>query len=387
MWRLMLLVGVGCLLIGSLVLTVARWQDAQTSYLMAFTSTEGGGMDIFTVRSDGEQRQRVTSFLGTDRNPRFSPDGMWLLYTRTERGNTDLYKIRLGTDQPQRLTSHPRIDDEGVWSPDGTRIAFFSRRDGDTNLYVMDADGQNIQQLTALPDQKSHLQWTGDWLTFTQFSESYFAAVRVHVITGEIIEIVSDSTLRYAPAVSPDGQWVALGGNDAQDDAQIFIEGQRHITLINLRNPTDVRRIDTPGEDIFPYWSPDGSLLAFETHYRERGCEEECQRSAEINLYEVATGELSQLPRTNFLSTPPHLAWSPDGQRIAFIDFDFGTRSTDIDIVTRDTQSIQPFVSSLGEDWQAVWSPPIDYGWRVHRLLFLAIAVMILTFIIHRRVA
>ena len=65
------------------------------------------GDDLWMVGLDGGDARRLTSALGTETSPRFSPDGKWIAFTGQYDGNTDVYVIPAEGGSPKRLTWHP----------------------------------------------------------------------------------------------------------------------------------------------------------------------------------------------------------------------------------------------------------------------------------------
>ncbi|MBL8291664.1 MAG: PD40 domain-containing protein [Bryobacterales bacterium] len=68
----------------------------------------------------------ITSYLGNELDPSFSPDGLQIAFTWTgaRQDNHDIYVRPLGQDRPVRLTSDPAEEFGPAWSPDGRTIAF-----------------------------------------------------------------------------------------------------------------------------------------------------------------------------------------------------------------------------------------------------------------------
>ena len=92
---------------------------------------------------------RIAEGLAFEHQPRFSPDGRWILFSRADGGNTDIYRVSsAGGGTPQKLTNSPGIDTGGSYSPDGSKIVFESDRSGGQQLYVMNADGSGQNRIS-----------------------------------------------------------------------------------------------------------------------------------------------------------------------------------------------------------------------------------------------
>ena len=60
----------------------------------------------------------------------------------------DIYAVRIDGQEMQRLTSTPGYDAEATVSPDGKTIVWTSVKDGDLDLYAMNLDGSKPRRLT-----------------------------------------------------------------------------------------------------------------------------------------------------------------------------------------------------------------------------------------------
>ena len=84
--------------------------------------------DLWTVGREGGDARRLTTGVGIETDPLFSPDGNWIAFTGEYDGNVDVYVVAAGGGVPRRLTYHPGADVAGGWSRDGKRVLFSSGR-------------------------------------------------------------------------------------------------------------------------------------------------------------------------------------------------------------------------------------------------------------------
>lgn len=100
--------------------------------------------DIWVVGRNGGEARRLTSGEGSETDPAFSPDGLWVAFTGEYGGDQDVYVVSADGGQPRRLTWHPGGDVAQGWTPDGD-ILFRSDRMGvPTQLwtfYTVSPDG------------------------------------------------------------------------------------------------------------------------------------------------------------------------------------------------------------------------------------------------------
>lgn len=126
----------------------AAWSpDGRRVAFMRYRSEQG----IWICDADGGNARRVVDN-GRDyyrhAQPSWSADGSRLLFVSSADGNYDIWSVRTdGTDR-RRVTATGHDELAPTMSPDGARILFYSNRDGHYETYVMDADGSNPVRLT-----------------------------------------------------------------------------------------------------------------------------------------------------------------------------------------------------------------------------------------------
>jgi tricorn protease len=138
------------------------------------------GGDLWTVSRDGGDAQRLTSGVGVETSPSFSPDGTMIAFTGEYDGNKDVYVVSASGGVPRRLTFHPAEEDVLGWTPDGKKILFASWgnsfRHFEDQLYTVPVEGGFPTKLPLpIGDEASfssdgmhlaylpHLQWQAAW--------------------------------------------------------------------------------------------------------------------------------------------------------------------------------------------------------------------------------
>ncbi|QNT77721.1 S41 family peptidase [Entomobacter blattae] len=95
--------------------------------------------NLWSVDRKGGTARRLTTELGDEYMPRFSPNGQWIAFTASYQGNRDVYVIPASGGSPRRLTYHSDITPQAperwgpdnlviAWTPDSKKIIFLSRR-------------------------------------------------------------------------------------------------------------------------------------------------------------------------------------------------------------------------------------------------------------------
>ena len=91
---------------------------------------------------------QVTSAIGLENNPTWSPEGGRIAYMSDQSGNLDIWVSQVGGGPAVNLTEDFTGRDFGPsWSPDGSQIAFKSDRDG---CFVMSALGGTPRRVVSL---------------------------------------------------------------------------------------------------------------------------------------------------------------------------------------------------------------------------------------------
>ncbi|MGA6985631.1 MAG: PDZ domain-containing protein [Terriglobales bacterium] len=136
------------------------------------------GGDLWIVDRNGGEARRLTSDVGIEIDPYFSPDGSQIAFTGEYDGNEDVYVMPAAGGIPKRLTSHPGSDQVVGWTRDGKRILFRSTRNsysGFVRLFTVGLEG-GLPEEVPLPmavegsysPDSSHLAY----VPFTNFRES-----------------------------------------------------------------------------------------------------------------------------------------------------------------------------------------------------------------------
>src|SRR4029077_445861 len=94
------------------------------------------GGDLWIVDRSGGDARRLTSDVGIETDPVFSPDGSMIAFTGEYDGNTDVFVIPAIGGVPKRLTYHPAADVAVGWTPDGKSVIFRSNRESSSPRYT-----------------------------------------------------------------------------------------------------------------------------------------------------------------------------------------------------------------------------------------------------------
>ena len=210
---------------------------------------------------------QVTSDVGREDFPAWSPDGRTLAYAAIQGSNWDVYVTQIDGGQPLNRTSdHEGTDFAPNWSPDGSQIAFRSARDGG-GIFTMSplsgAPRKLVDRFDAVFSIASPL-WISDGtkVAYVVVSGEPGIAQVVELLdlsTGQIerLSLPGRWNCRCEFALSPDGRFIAYV--DAQEPAAQVTQ----LWIMPLPDGDAVRITDGRTQDWSPTWSSDGDAVFF----------------------------------------------------------------------------------------------------------------------------
>lgn len=320
--------------------------------------------DLYLIAGDGTVLARLTDVPTRRwRELHLSPDGRTIAGVAFPGGCEHIWAVPLNGDQPERLTNDgDRCNRSPKWSPDGSQIAFTSSRDGYYTVYVMGSDGANpvdVSQNTSGDDGYDWVQgWTPDGRIVYEVVATRAGADPNGIMT---YAVRTDGTDRQPvlpalndldPYWSPDGSRIAFIRMVEPD----FEQGYDIQLFLMNADGTEERQITAgPGNrslqsrSVGQVWSPDGSRIVFH-HWLDTGIQ--------LFVADVNAGAVVQI--TNEPEGASFNGWSPDGTRIAYTAGSDGDR--DVFLVNPDGSGRRNLTDRPGDDHSAVWlrSPGSD---------------------------
>ncbi|MCB9675256.1 MAG: PD40 domain-containing protein [Alphaproteobacteria bacterium] len=205
----------------------------------------------------GGEPRRVGPEAPQVRNPSWAPDGSFLVVESSHESFRDLYRVER-TGETGRLTDAPHGSFEPAVGPNG-RVAFVSSRDGDAEIYVMGPRGSSPTRLTSVPGDDMQPAWSPDGATITWLAR--------RDLTVQTWRMDPDGQNARPFRAEPVAQQIALAQAWSPDGTRLAVTVQFGptdvaIDLLDAQGRV-VARIDGPGSDEHPTWSPDSQWLAF----------------------------------------------------------------------------------------------------------------------------
>jgi dipeptidyl aminopeptidase/acylaminoacyl peptidase len=101
-------------------------------------------------------------------DPQLSPDGKWVAYTLStpsledNRNVSRIWVVEVATGKSRQLTGGPGSDRQPRWSPDGKALAFISTREGGAQVWLLPIAGGDARKISGLADGASDPLWLPD---------------------------------------------------------------------------------------------------------------------------------------------------------------------------------------------------------------------------------
>ena len=311
--------------------------------------------DLWIVPRSGGEARPLTSGVGRESAPRFSPDGSLVAFTGEYEGNVNIYVVPSAGGVPRRLTYHPGFDSLSGWTPDGKSVLFSSHRASPTDsglLYTLRLDGTLPTALPlpmaeegAFSPDASHIayspvfHWQNAWKRYNggQFLKIWLA----DLADSSVIEIPRENSNDFNP------MWV--GGkiyflSDRKGPISLFSYdiASKSVTEVIKNNGLDLKSAGATSDAIV---------------YEQFGS---------LHLLDLSTGKSQRVPITLSADLPqvrPHFtkitnadinnaSISPTGQRAVF------EAHGEILTVPADKGDIRNLTNSVAAaDRDPAWSP------------------------------
>ncbi len=149
-----------------------RYPDVSKTHI---TFSYGG--DIWIVPMEGGLATKLSSPVGAEIAPKFSPDGSHIAFSGNYDGNIDIYVMPSLGGLPQRITHHGMPDRIQDWYPDGKHIMFTSSMNSGkqrfNQFYKLPANGGIPEKLPMAFGEFGSLNADGTKIAYTDKSRVF----------------------------------------------------------------------------------------------------------------------------------------------------------------------------------------------------------------------
>lgn len=285
-----------------------------------FALTRNG--QIALLPSDGGWPITLTSTPSSKSGLAWSPDGKQLAYA----SQGSIWVVSVTGGQPHRLTNAPAgagdprqaTDRAPRWSPKGRWILFQSGRRGVNSLLAVSSDGETTSFLTGPHDEAGEGRWSpsGDAITYVTRDKEYFSG-RLNLIhfDPKSGQRAGDPAVLYTAPEDRGGGWSIRGAQWSPDGQELVTvlqnSGWDHLYLLSPKGGEPKQITDGAFEDTDPIFSPDGKSILFLSN---RGLPEA------NNLFTIPAhgGEAHQVAKFDIPGIVSDPQWAPDSRHIYF---------------------------------------------------------------------
>ncbi len=245
--------------------TVGLFGEALFDLSETGTLVYGGGVpgtrSLVWVDRDGRE-EPVDAPAGSYVTPRLSSDDGRVAVDRTDAGDSNIWVRDLARGTETLITTDPAVDWTPLWTPDDQRLVFFSTRDPQ-GLFSKAADGSGEAESLAPWGESVALAspsgWSPDGQTLVVWTVSPTGLPDLALVSldreGIIEPLLASRFEEAAPAISPDGRWLAYHSAES---------GQREVYVRRFPN-LGARTTISTGGGAQPQWSRDGRELFYRT--------------------------------------------------------------------------------------------------------------------------
>jgi len=275
----------------------------------------------FPVLSSQQRALTVDDYLALPvvGDPQLSPDGKWVAYTVTHyslkenRGTTRIWLADVAGGTSRQLTAGPGSDRQPRWSPDGRTLAFVSTRENGPQLWLlgMSGAGGEARRVSSLADGVSDPVWLPDGTGALVTSDIKWPPSGDQEIDRRNGEYPTEARI-----------WTALMWRHWDD----WRAGKRqHVFLVSLADGTakdltpvdhDVPTIATSGEGDVAV-APDGKEIAVALHGDSSVAD-----NTNVDVYVMSADGSGLHALTTGRGADNTPRYSPDGRWLAYLSME-----------------------------------------------------------------
>lgn len=242
----------------------ARWSPSGDR--VAFVSSTDEGSEIYLYWTETGAIARLTQLENSPSNLEWSPDGGQIAFSMKVNAKAPVIAKMPEKPENAEWAKSPRITDRLKHESDGSGYI----KPGFDHIFTIPSEGGTARQLTSGDfNHNGSLSWApnGSKIYFSanrnedweyDFRNSEIYSVNIH--SGQIEQLTERSGPDFAPAVSPDGKYIAYLG--FQDKVQAYQVDQLQIMNLDGSN----RRVISSDLDRSisnPTWAANGKGLYF----------------------------------------------------------------------------------------------------------------------------
>jgi len=249
---------------------------------------------------------------------KLSPDAKKVLYGVTfmsieqNKGNRELFTVNLDGSDKKQITKTKTSEQNAVWINGGKQIAFLSAESGKSQIWVMDADGSNRKKVS---------DFDGDIDAF-RLSPDQKQVLFIHEIkSGKTTQDVYPDLPKATGRIIDDLMYKHWN---------VWVETVPHPFIASfdskgeMGKPVDIMKGEPYECPMKPFngiedlaWSPDGQNIAYACR-KKTGRDYALSTNSDIYIYNIASKQTKNLS-VGMMGYDTQPQYSPDGKYIAWI--------------------------------------------------------------------
>ena len=250
---------------------------------------------LWEIGSDGNDLHRLTTVpkdLFDVAYGRWTPDGRYFLFANAHQGRTDIWAISekpgfLSRAKPVaiQLTNGPLSCTLPTPGRDGKQI--FARcaklrgelvhYDRKLNQFIPFLGGTSAIDVAFSRD--------GAWVVYISYPDQ--SLWRMRADGRDRVQLTYPPIFASRPEISPDGRRVVFAQSKQDSKSDLY--------MVEMEGRAPEKIVDEPTGSLFPYWSPDGNLLAFDAALPNK----RTQMQMEIRIFDLKSGKVSVIPQSS----------------------------------------------------------------------------------------
>jgi TolB protein len=251
---------------------------------IVFESDMDGNFELYSIQNNGSDLQRLTSDLGIDAHPCFSPDGKNIAFTSQRNGKFDIYIMSAEGGEPIQITKHNGTNTVPCFSPDGKKIVYESNMDGNYELYSISLDGTNRKQLTntEAPIQNLSPKYAGDGTRIAFASNRDGEKDTTNDIY--ILNTADGSCLKLTENMD-NTEGISWSSNSKEIVFNSVVNGVSQLFIVDVKSKKTKQLTQSEGNpnpfapggvfpvirgEATPHWTPDGKKILFASDRNNR---------------------------------------------------------------------------------------------------------------------
>ncbi len=214
------------------------WASKPNLMVIFEGSSPGGTMRLYyATPGAGAPNELInsTQIAGNLAAPSMSDNGERFAFVTDATGAGDVYVWELASSDMHNTFASDFSEHNPRWNADASKLVFSRKNNGTEDLFTWEG-GAKLKPLVGGNGDQTRPIWTGDQVVYFS-SERGDGHWDIAVADGSGRKVVARDVrlpARSAPALSPDGQWVAYGSSEPDKSGQIYlsrVDGSKTVSI------------------------------------------------------------------------------------------------------------------------------------------------------------